>query len=81
MTFQFVDILLLIVGIILISLVVVQSAKDDVGNAFSGEKSELFANKKERGAELFLSRLTLSTALLFLVLAFIASFIVDRGLL
>ncbi|XMB85498.1 preprotein translocase subunit SecG [Mycoplasmatota bacterium WC44] len=81
MSFTWADILLIIVGIVLISLVVLQGTKDDVAQAFSGEKSELFANKKERGIELFLSRLTYGTVFLFLGLAFIASFVVDRGFL
>ncbi len=81
MDFLWVDVLLIIVGVILITLVVLQGTKDDIAQAFSGEKSELFANKKERGFELLLSRVTYSTVFAFLTLAFIASFIVERGLL
>jgi preprotein translocase subunit SecG len=40
------DVLLIIVSIVLITLVVVQNSKDDASNAFSGEKSDLFSNKK-----------------------------------
>jgi len=64
-----VDILLLFVAIVLITLVVIQSTKDNAANAFSGEKSELFANQKERGFELFLSRTTLTTSILFIAIA------------
>ncbi len=81
MAFTWADILLIIVSIILISLVVVQGTKDDIAQAFSGEKSELFSNKKERGFELWMSRVTYATTGLFLLLAFIAAFVVDRGLL
>lgn len=81
MSFTWADILLIIVGIILISLVALQGSKDDIARAFSGEKSELFANKKERGIELLLSRVTYGTVFVFLGLAFIASFIVERGFL
>ncbi len=63
------DILLLIVAVFLITLVVIQSSKDNAANAFSGEKSELFSHQKERGIELFLSRATLTTAILFIALA------------
>lgn len=63
------DILLIIASIILITLVVVQSSKDNIQSAFSGEKSELFANQKERGFELFLSRTTLASSVLFIVVA------------
>ncbi len=81
MSFTWADILLIIVGIILISLVVLQGSKDDIARAFSGEKSELFANKKERGIELLLSRITYGTVFAFLTLAFIASNVVERGFL
>ena len=46
---KFVDILLLIVSILLIAVVVLQKSDDDASSEFTGEKSELFANKKERG--------------------------------
>jgi protein translocase, SecG subunit len=81
MAFTWADILLIIVSIILISLVVVQGTKDDIAQAFSGEKSELFSNKKERGFELWMSRITYGTTGLFLLLAFLAAFVVDRGFL
>lgn len=81
MAFTWADILLIIVSILLISLVVVQGTKDDIAQAFSGEKSELFSNKKERGFELWMSRVTYGVTGLFLLLAFIAAFVVDRGLL
>jgi len=68
----FIDVLLLIVAIFLITLVVIQSSKDNAANAFSGEKSELFSNQKERGIELFLSRATLTMSILFIALAIIA---------
>ncbi len=63
------DILLLIAAIFLITLVVIQSSKDNAANAFSGEKSELFSHSKERGFDLFLSRATLSASVLFIALA------------
>jgi len=63
------DILLILSAIVLITLVVVQSSKDNAANAFSGEKSELFANQKERGFELFLSRATLTASVIFIALS------------
>ncbi len=68
----FIDVLLLIVAVFLITLVVIQSSKDNAANAFSGEKSELFSNQKERGIELFLSRATLTMSILFIALAIVA---------
>ncbi len=66
------DIILIIFAILLITLVVVQSSKDDIQSAFSGEKSELFANQKQRGFELFLTRLTAGAAIGFITTAIIA---------
>ncbi len=66
---RLVDILLMIVAVFLITLVVIQSTKDNAANAFSGEKSELFSHQKERGIELFLSRATLTTSILFIAIA------------
>ncbi|MGS0971968.1 MAG: preprotein translocase subunit SecG [Candidatus Izemoplasmataceae bacterium] len=66
------DILLLVVSLFLITLVVLQSSKDSIDNAFSGEKSELFNNQKQRGFDLVMSRTTAVTSTLFVVLAVIA---------
>jgi len=70
-----IDFILLVVALFLITLVVLQSSKDNASNAFSGEKSELFNNQKQRGFELILSRVTMGTSLLFIVLAVVASII------
>ncbi len=67
-----IDYVLLLVAVLLITLVVIQSSKDNAANAFSGEKSELFSHSKERGFELFLSRATLTVSVLFIALAIIA---------
>ncbi len=66
------DWILLIVSMILITLVVMQSSKDNGANAFSGEKSELFNNQKQRGYELLLTRITLGTSTLFILLCIFA---------
>lgn len=63
------DILLIIVALFLITLVVLQSSKDNINNAFSGEKSELFNNQKQRGFELVLSRVTAGTSVVFILLS------------
>ena len=67
-----IDIILLIVAVLLITLVVLQSSKDSAANAFSGEKSELFNNQKQRGFELMLNRITLITSILFVALSIVA---------
>ena len=66
------DIVLLIVALFLITLVVLQSSKDNISNAFSGEKSELFNNQKQRGFELILSRVTAGTSVVFILLSIFA---------
>ena len=64
-----IDIVLLVVSLFLITLVILQSSKDSIDNAFSGEKSELFNNQKQRGFELLLSRVTAGTSALFIAIS------------
>ncbi len=66
---DFNDIILIIVALFLITLVVLQSSKDNINNAFSGEKSELFNNQKQRGFELVMSRVTAVTSVVFIMLS------------
>ncbi|PKL00487.1 MAG: preprotein translocase subunit SecG [Tenericutes bacterium HGW-Tenericutes-1] len=66
------DWLLLIVSVLLIALVMLQESKDDVKNTFSGEKSELFKNQKQRGPELFMNRMTLGMSVVFAVVTILA---------
>lgn len=67
-----IDILLLFVSLMLITVVVLQSSKDNAANAFSGEKSELFNNQKQRGFELVLNRVTLGISIVFVALSILA---------
>ncbi len=69
---EIIDIVLLIVALLLITLVVLQSSKDSAANAFSGEKSELFNNQKQRGYELIMNRITLGVSVVFIVLSIVA---------
>lgn len=73
-----IDILLLIVSVLLIGIVVLQKSDEDASKAFTGEKSELFSSKKERGIEVVIKRTTTVLAILFFVLAIVASFFVVR---
>lgn len=73
-----VDILLLIVSVLLIGVIVLQKSEDDAASAFTGEKSELFANKKERGIDVWIQYITGGLAVAWFVLAIIASFFVVR---
>lgn len=64
----FADWIILILAIILIVLVALQSGQDDITDAFSGEKSELFKNQKQRGLEFVLTVTTAITSACFLTL-------------
>lgn len=72
------DVLLIIVSCLLITIIILQESKEDATSAFTGEKSELFANKKERGIEVWISWVTTGLAVAFFVFAIMASFFVDR---
>ena len=63
---------LLVVSIFLIAIVLLQSNKaSDAGQIISGGNEALFTHQKERGLELFISRLTLILGILFFVIALI----------
>ena len=63
------EIALLIVSILLIAIVLLQSGKAEAASQIiQGGNSELFSNRKERGVELFISRLTFALGLIFFVL-------------
>lgn len=65
----------LIISILLIGLVLLQSAKaESASQIIQGGNSDLFANRKERGAELFISRLTMFLGMAFFVLCLFISF-------
>lgn len=60
---------LLIVSVLMILIVVIQPSKDDASRAFSGEKSELFANQKQRGLEKAINTTTTVLSITFICLA------------
>ena len=63
---------LLVIAIILIALVLLQSNKASAGGQIiTGGNTELFQKQKERGAELFITRLTLVLSAAFIIIAFI----------
>ncbi len=66
---------LLIVSLLLIAIVLLQSGKaEGASSIISGGNLNLFAQRKERGGELFISRLTLTLGLVFLALSFVMGF-------
>ena len=68
------EIAVVIISILLIAIVLLQSGKAESANIIQGSSSELFQNRKERGLELFISRLTFLLGFTFFVLCAIISF-------
>ena len=65
----------IIVSILLIAIVLLQSGKAESANIIQGSSSELFQNRKERGLELFISRLTFVLGFTFFALCTFISFL------
>ena len=67
---------LLIVSILLIAIVLLQSNKaESASQIISGGNSDLFGQRKERGLELVISRVTMGLGLIFFVVSLIMEFI------
>jgi preprotein translocase subunit SecG len=62
-----IDWIAIISAVLLIVAVLLQSSEDNIQDAFSGEKSELFKNKKIRGMELFLTRASVVLSIIMIV--------------
>ena len=64
--------ILLIVSVLLIAVVLLQGDKaSDAGQIISGGNETLFQNMKERGLELFISRLTLFLGIAFFIISLV----------
>ncbi len=69
-------VLLMIVSILLIAIVILQSGKAvSASSSILGGNDELFANRKERGGELFITRLTAVLGVIFFVICILSEFI------
>ncbi|MCI9233490.1 MAG: preprotein translocase subunit SecG [Bacilli bacterium] len=65
-------ILLMIISILLIAIGLLQSGKaESASNVISGGNDSLFANRKERGGELFITRLTAGLGAAFFIICII----------
>ena len=70
------EIALIIVSILLIIMVLLQGAKSENGpQIISGGQGELFANRKERGSELVITRITALLGAVFFILCLVSMFI------
>ena len=70
------DVVLMVISVLLIVVVLLQSDKSEsAGNILMGANSELFAERKERGFELFISRFTLTLGIIFFVICLVMALI------
>ena len=61
---------MVIISVALIILCLLQSGKsDDIVNALTGQSSNHFAEQKERGVDLVMSRMTMILSIAFFVIA------------
>ncbi len=68
-------IVLIIISILLIAIVLLQAGKaEGASSAMMGGNDSLFKNRKERGGELFITRLTFFLGALFFILCLIIGF-------
>ncbi len=66
---------LIIVSIFLIAIVILQSGKAvSASSSIMGGNDELFASRKERGGELFITRLTAALGAIFFVICIVMEF-------
>ena len=69
------ELAVLVISILLVAIVLLQSGKaEGAARIISGGGPDLLANRKERGSELFISRVTLILGLSFFVLSLLAMF-------
>ena len=68
--------LLLIIALLLIAIVLLQSKRAESGaQIISGGNTDLFSNRKERGIELVITRITYVLGIAFFVISFVMEFI------
>ena len=64
--------ILLVISVLIIAIVLLQGNKaSDAGQIITGGNDALFQNMKERGAELFISRLTLFLGIAFFIISLV----------
>lgn len=68
------QIAVIIISVLLIAIVLLQSGKAEAASQIiQGGNSDLFANRKERGFELFITRITFMLGFAFFVLCLLIS--------
>ena len=72
----FLNVLFMIISVLIIILALLQSGKSDgASGAITGGNLNVFADNKERGPEVIISRITMVLAILFFTLAIIIHFL------
>ena len=72
----FLNVLFMIISVFIIILALLQSGKSDgASGAITGGNLNVFADNKERGPEVIISRITMVLAILFFTLAIIIHFL------
>jgi preprotein translocase subunit SecG len=75
----FLNIVFMIISVLIIILSLLQSGKSDgASGAITGGDLNIFADTKERGPEVIISRITMVLAILFFTLAIIIHFLIMR---
>ncbi len=68
------EIAVMIISVLLIAIVLLQSGKAEAASQIiQGGNSDLFANRKERGFELFITRITFILGFAFFALSLLIS--------
>ncbi len=72
---NFITITIIVVAILIIAIVLLQSNKAESASQVITGGTDLFAEKKERGAEKVISRITFGLIFTFIVMTFFLSYV------
>ena len=76
----FLNILFMIISVLIIILALLQSGKSDgASGAITGGNLNVFADNKERGPEVVISRITMVLGILFFTMSIIMHFLISRN--
>ena len=64
----------MIISILLVTIVLLQSGKAEGASMLGGSGSDLFSKRKERGSELFITRLTVVLGAAFMIICLYMTF-------
>ncbi len=69
------NVIVIILSILIIAIVILQSGKAaSASSSIMGGNDDLFAHRKERGGELFITRLTAVLGALFMIICVVIEF-------